>query len=120
MPSQTQAIHAWLKNALQLPCYVEGDVPTTAKAPYATHRIPAGTFGGVGSIEVDIWHTKGRAAAADALCERLYKTLGYGGQMVPCEGGAVLLRRGMPFSQPVSDTKAERRYINVDVEYLTN
>lgn len=120
MPSQTKAVHDWLAAALRLPCYVEGDAPTTAKAPYVTHRIPTSSFGDVNSIEVDVWHTKGHAAEADALCKRLYRALGYGGQMVICDGGAVVLRRGTPFSQPVADDKAEHRYINVDIEYLTD
>ena len=120
MPSQTKAVHDWLAAALRLPCYVEGDVPTTAKVPYATHRIPTGAFGDIGSIEVDIWHTKGHAAEAGALCMRLYRALGLGGQMVTCDGGAVLLRRGTPFSQPVATDSAERRYVNVDIEYLTD
>lgn len=120
MSDQVSAIGSWLSGALGLPCHTEGDVPETQALPYATHRIPVGSFGDTSSCEVDVWCRQGHAAEADGYAERLRDALGPGGAMVRCDGGAVLLRRGTPFSQPLPDDRAERRYINVDIDYLTS
>lgn len=120
MADQVAAVHGWLSRALGLACFVEGDVPEGERMPYATHRIPTGTFGDVSSVEVDVWCERGHAEEADAHALRLREALGLGGAIVPCDGGAVLLRRGTPFSQPVPDGRAERRYVNVDIEWLTS
>lgn len=45
-----------------------------------------------------------------------------GGVFVECDGGAILIQRGSPFSQPQSDAADDRikgRYINLTAEYLT-
>lgn len=120
MADQVAAFQAWLSGALGVPCYVEGDVPAGQELPYATHRMQTGEFGDSGSVEVDVWCQQGRAADADALCSRLRVAIGHGGEVVPCDGGAMWLRRGLPFSQPVPDERAERRYLNVDIDYLTS
>lgn len=119
MPSQTAAVHAWLEKALGIKCHTEGDVPTDARVPYATHRIPTGTWGATSSMEVDVWCEHGHTAEAAGYAGRLRTALGMGGAIVPCDGGAVVLRRGTPFAQPVADDRAERMYVNVDIEYLT-
>lgn len=120
MADQVAAVHGWLSEALGLPCFVEGDVPTGQLMPYATHRIPTGSWGDSNSVEVDVWCEHGHAEEADGYCAALREALTLGGVMVPCDGGAVLLTRGTPFSQPMPDERAERRYVNVDIEYMTS
>lgn len=120
MADQVAAFQAWLSDATGLPCFCEGDVPPEQALPYVTHRFPTGGFGEQNSAEVDVWCEGGRAEEADGFCGRLRAALGYGGAMVRCNGGALLLRRGTPFSQPLPDERAERRYVNVDIEYLTS
>lgn len=120
MADQVATFQAWLSGALDLPCFAEGDVPAGQALPYATHRMQVGSFGDQGSVEVDVWCEPGRAAQADGYCSRLRSTIGHGGEIVSCDGGALWLRRGTPFAQPVPDTRAERRYVNVDIDYLTS
>jgi hypothetical protein len=42
--------------------------------------------------------------------------------MLPCDGGAVWIKRGSPFAQRIkntSDDMIKRRYINLSAEFFT-
>lgn len=120
MSDQVSAFQSWLTQATALPCFVEGDVPAGQAMPYVTHRMQIGAFGDQGSIEVDVWCPPGAAAKADGYALSLRAALGMRGDIVECDGGAVWLTRGTPFAQPVPDDRAERRYCNIDIDYLTS
>ena len=45
-----------------------------------------------------------------------------GGKIIPCDGGAIWLKRGQPFAQNMgdeSDDLIKRKYLNITAEYMT-
>ena len=67
----------------------------------------------------------GLQAAIGQLCDENLKWrrwAGRGGILLPCDGGAIWLKRGTPFSQNMgdeSDDMVKRKYLNLVVEFLT-
>jgi len=59
---------------------------------------------------------------ANDKAEELSAAIGYGGKVLPCDGGYIWIKRGSPWCQNItddSDKLIKRRYINVTAEYLT-
>lgn len=115
------AFVAWLGTASGLPVHPEGHVPADASYPYATFSLPVSGFGdGDAAASVSLWYRNSGEAVPNACARKLSAELGLGGKLLACDGGAMWLKRGEPFSQPMADTDdaIERRLINISVEYF--
>lgn len=121
MGTKAAAFHAWA-SSFGIPAYAASSVPDDAEFPYLTYVFGAGAFGEEPfAAEVDLWYRGGSEAVPNAKAEEIGRDLGLTGRMLPCDGGALLLMRGEPFWQAVPDVEdVQRRYINVDVDSITN
>lgn len=57
-----------------------------------------------------------RRVSTKAKARELAEAIGLGGKLIPCDGGAIWLRRGSPWCQNIADESDEnikRRYVNV-------
>ena len=73
-------------------------------------------------LTVNIWYYTTDESAPNAKARELAEAIGLGGTVIPCDGGAIWLRRGSPWCQNIADESDEnikRRYVNVTAEYLT-
>ncbi len=110
-----------------LEAYDESFVPTgelRPEFPYLTYECPEGYFGdGDVSIAVNLWYRDGGWwERADRKAEEISRSVGRGGKLLPCTGGAVWIKRGSPFSKNLSDPNddfIQRKYINLTAEFLT-
>lgn len=105
-----------------LDAYAASSVPDGAKFPYLTYNMVDGAFGDIEApMEVDLWYYGTSESAPNAKVKEISGYIGLGGILLPCEGGAIWVKRGSPFSQSVVDTDdmIRRRLINLDIEYLT-
>ena len=121
MATKQAAVQAFL-SSFGVPAYPASAVPEQAEMPYLTYELPIGAWGdGDASMLVNLWCRTESEAEPNARAARLAERLGLGGVVLACDGGAMWLRRGSPFCQPVADTdpSVKRRYINIDIEYLT-
>ena len=117
MPTKAAAFHAWA-SGFGLKAYAAESVPEGAPLPYITYVLGFAGFGEEYPAELDVWHTS--TAKANAVCEAIGDALGQGGEMLPCDGGAIWLKKGSPFWQAVADEPGVyRRYVNIDIENLT-
>lgn len=106
-----------------LPSYAASAVPNDVKFPYLTHELITSAWeeGEVG-ITVNLWYYTTSEAAPNAKAREMSAAIGMGGVQVPCDGGAIWLKRGSPWCQSLhdsTDTNIKRRYINVTAEYMT-
>lgn len=96
--------------------------PDTA-FPYLVYEPNIGCFeDGEIPITVNLWYYGDAEAPINAKVQELSTAIG-GGVYVACDGGAVLIQRGTPFSQTQTDQaddKIKGRYIQVTAYYLTN
>lgn len=103
--------------------YAASSVPDDAVFPWLTYELITGSFdGGAVSLTVNLWYYTDSEAVPNAKAQEIADTIGYGGALVPCDGGYIWIRRGSPWCQSVteaSDKSIKRRYINVTAEFLT-
>ena len=122
MPSKAAALHLWLKG-FGIDVYRDAAVPKDAEMPYITYSLSLGMFGeGECPATVDVWYRTPSEAVPNAKAEEIGRALGLGGTVLPCEGGAMWVKRGEPFCQAVADedNAVKRRTINLSIEYLTS
>lgn len=106
-----------------LPSYAASAVPDDVVFPYLTYELITSAWeGGEVGLTVNLWFYTTSEAAPNAKAEELSRAIGYGGKILPCDGGYIWLKRGSPWCQNLSDETdrhVKRRYINVTAEYLT-
>ncbi len=104
-----------------VPAYSSAAVPEGAEMPYITYAPVMGAWGDEASVQADLWYRTESEAAPNAKVAEMSEALGLGGVVLPCEGGAIWVKRGSPWAQsvPDADNSVKRRYLNFDVEHLT-
>lgn len=120
--TKSEAVQAFLERCGS-PVYAAASVPDHAEFPYTTYEMQTAAFGdGEVPITVNAWFYTASEDIADAYCEQLSRLIGRGGVMLPCDDGAVWIKRGSPFAQRIKNTGEDmikRRYINVSAEFFT-
>lgn len=123
MSTKAAAIQGFL-SGFGVPAYAAASVPDDATEPYLTYALVDGAWGdGEVAMEVNLWYYGDGEAAPNAKVQEISRAIGLGGAYIPCDGGAIWIKRGSPFAQSVSDgtgdDKVKRRYMNIDLEYIT-
>ena len=108
-----------------LPAYEESSVPTGADAPafpYLTYSVVTGSLGEECALSLNLWYRTSSWLESNAKTEEIGYTIGRGGKVIRCDGGAVWIKRGIPFAQSMSDPEDDyikRKYMNITAEFLT-
>lgn len=109
-----------LLSELEIPVYAVTSVPSDAEFPYSTVDMVAGAFwDGEMSLTLDLWYRGDSESAPNAKAHELSSLIGSGGRILKCDGGAIWVKRGSPFSQSMGDQdddKIKRRHINLIIE----
>ena len=113
--------------AFGLDTYEENSVyalETPPAFPYLTYEMKADAFGDYDtSISFSLWYRSASWTAANAKVEEISAEIGRGGKIVPVDGGYILVMRGSPFSQSMSDPSDDmikRKLLNLNVRFYTN
>lgn len=107
-----------------IPAYEESAVPAgdnAPKFPYLTYQVVTDSIGGEVTMVASVWYRSTSWVDANAKAEEISTALS-GGKIIPCDGGALWLKRGTPFAQSMgdpSDDKIRRKLLNVSAEYIT-
>ena len=109
------AIYSFL-NGFSIPAYASSSVPDQSSPewqgfPYITYDLVLGEWGQPEvNMPVNVWY-------------RTDSEAGMGGVTLPCDGGMLWVKKGSPWAQAVTvegeDEKVKRRYININIEFLT-
>lgn len=110
-----------------LAAYEETTVPSgddAPKLPYLTYQGVSSGFGTEAQVAVSLWYFTTSLVAVNAKADEISKRIGMGGVVIPCDGGAVWIKRGSPFAQNVRASNERegllQKYINVSIEFLVN
>lgn len=119
--TKDKALHAWFSQFLT--AYPASSVPDDAVFPWLTYELITGAWdsGEIG-LTVNLWYYTTQEAEPNAKAHEISDAIGLGGVFVPCDDGAIWIKRGSPWCQNVrddSDTNIKRRYLNITVEYIT-
>lgn len=90
--------------------------------PYLTWSASFDALGVEVPVSLSLWYrSEGWVAVNDKMAE-ISAAVGRGGVFLPCDGGGVWIRRGVPFAQQMGDPDDDmikRMYINLVAEYIT-
>lgn len=116
------ALHKFF-NSFGIPAYPSSSVPDDAIFPWITYDLTTSAWdGGEVGLTVNLWYYTTDEAVPNAKARELSERIGMSGRLVPCDGGAIWIKRGSPWCQSLQDETdpiIKRRYINVSAEYLT-
>lgn len=120
--TKAAALHHFF-NSFGIQFYPASSVPDDVVFPWGTYELITSTWedGPVG-LTVNLWYRTTSEAVPNAKAQEISEAIGYGGKIIPCDGGYIWLKRGSPWCQSLSDDTdpvIKRRYINVTAEYLT-
>ena len=105
-----------------LTAYEENTVPDDAAFPYITYQLVADSFDYEIPLTASIWYRSESWTAINAKTEEVSQKISRGGKIIPCDGGAIWLKRGQPFAQSMgdeSDNLIKRKYLNIIAEFMT-
>ena len=115
------ALQNWFSQFM--PAYPEASVPEDAAFPWLTYELQTAAWGdGETPLTVNLWFYTESEARPNAKAQELAAAVGRSGVLLPCDGGAIWLKRGSPWCQNIrdeNDKNIKRRYINLTAEYLT-
>ena len=109
-------------NSFGLTAYEENTVPTDASFPYITYQLVTDSFDREIPLTASIWYRSESWSGINAKAEEISQKISRGGKIIPCDGGAIWLKRGQPFAQSMgdeSDDLIKRKYLNITAEFMT-
>lgn len=105
-----------------LTAYEENTVPDDATFPYITYQLVTDSFDREVPVTASLWYRSESWTAINAKTEEISQKISRGGKIIPCDGGAIWLKRGQPFAQSMvdkSDGLIKRKYLNITAEFMT-
>ena len=105
-----------------LTAYEENTVPTDAVFPYITYQLVTDSFDREIPLSASLWYRSESWTGINAKTEEISQKISRGGKVIPCDGGAIWLKRGQPFAQNMgdeSDDLIKRKYINITADFIT-
>ena len=118
--TKNKALYAWFNEFM--PFYRASSVPDDVVFPYGTYEYIEDSWGAEVGMTVNLWFYTESEAIPDEKAQAFSELIGLGGALIPCDGGAIWLKRGSPWCQSLrdeTDTNIKRRYINITAEFLT-
>ena len=109
-------------NSFGLTAYEENSVPDDAAFPYITYQLITDSFDHDVAATASLWYRGERWTGINAKTEEISQKISRGGKIIPCDGGAIWLKRGQPFAQSMSDESDDlikRKYLNITAEFVT-
>lgn len=105
-----------------LTAYPSTGIPSDVLFPFLTYEVALGGYGDEQALTVNLWYYTDSEAVPNAKAQEMSARIGLGGVILPCDGGALWIKRGTPFAQSIKDDAdpiIKRRYINVTAEFFT-
>ena len=109
-------------NKFGLIAYEENTVPVDASYPYITYQLVTDSFDREVAATASLWYRSESWTEINAKTEEISAAIGRGGTFIPCDGGAIWIKRGIPFAQNMgdeSDDLIKRKYLNITAEFIT-
>lgn len=109
-------------NGFGMTAYEENTVPTDADFPYVTYQLVTDSFDREIPLTASLWYRSESWTAINAKTDEISQKISRGGKIIPCDDGAIWMKRGQPFAQNMrdeSDDLIKRKYLNITAEFMT-
>lgn len=120
--TKAEAIHAFW-SSFGLPAYEESAVPPGTAMPFITYTYAADSYSRECALTAELWYRSTSWTKANMKAEEIGREIGFGGTLLPCDGGKIWIRRGTPFERSLkesADPGVRRKTINITAAYMTN
>lgn len=119
--TKEQAYHNFV-SGFAWKAYDENTVPDDAVLPRITYNLSIAEFGDPVAMSISLWERSYSWEDITLKADEIYQDIGFGGKLIPYDGGSIWIRRGTPFSLRMSDPDdtVRRIVINVVIEFLTS
>lgn len=107
-----------------VPAYDEATVPSGGSLPdfpYITYNVQTGAMDDFILLTASIWDRSNSWVRVSNIADQIAEFIGYGYALIEIDDGYVVIRRGAPFAQRMSDEddSIRRIIITINVEYLS-
>ena len=89
---------------------------------YITYEVQTGNFGEPIALSASLWYRSTSWAEISQKADQIAAFIGYGGKMLPVDGGYIWVKLGSPFAQRMAvdqDDSIRRIFMNITVDFLT-
>lgn len=87
---------------------------------YISFESAVGELGDIVTLDADLWHKSTSWTTAEAKAKEIYDAIGFGGKLVPYDGGAIWITRRNPAYQHMEAADNMRRiHFNINAEFLS-
>lgn len=118
-----QALYKWF-NSFGIPFYTDDNVPHDVQFPYGTYQDIVNGYGDESAtITVRLYYYTTKNTDINAMADKIGEVLSNGGIQIVCAKGSLWITKGIPFCQAVvdkNDISYKSRYININIDYITN
>lgn len=100
----------------------ENGNPIEPEMPYITYQLVTDSFDRETPLTASLWYRSESWTAINAKTDEISQKISRVGKIIPCDGGAIWLKRGQPFAQNMgdeSDDLIKRKYLNITAEFMT-
>ena len=90
--------------------------------PYLSYETAVSELDEPVALSADLWYKSTSWAGIEAKAQEIANAIGYGGKMIPYDGGAIWIKRGTPVYQRMSAENVfdiRRIQININAEFLS-
>lgn len=108
-----------------LDAYTGQSAPTSGDEkpsyPYLTYEFYTGADQDVIQISASLWYRGESMAGINAKTEQISQAVGTA-KLIPCDSGAMIVRKGTPFAQPMGDPEDDmikRKVLLFDISFMT-
>lgn len=89
---------------------------------YITYEVATANFGDAVALTASLWYRSTSWAEISQKADEIAEYIGYGGKVLPVDGGYIWIQLGNPFARRmfVDENDSIRRiYINITADFLT-
>lgn len=89
---------------------------------YITYEVQTSNLGEPTALTASIWKRSTTWAAVQEKADEIAAYIGWGGKVLPIDGGYLWVKLRQPFAQRIftdQDDSIRRMYLNISVDYLT-
>lgn len=91
-------------NGFGIPGYLEDNIPPAASLPYLTYKpVVPGGWNEEASFHARLWYPSSAGRLPVIQTEDKISAALAGGLTIECEGGAILLHKGVPWANPLNN-----------------
>lgn len=108
-------------NSFGLLAYDETTVPDDTAFPYITYEAREDFFNYPVAASASLWYRSPSWAGITEKEQAIAREIGFGGSVLPFEGGALWIKRGSPWAQRMddpSDRLIRRIVLNIEIEFI--